>query len=235
MGIGRREFLQIFGSLLATLATRTSDAICLSDDVYVNRKLGIGFSKPSGWKFVDVKDMGTVKKGQLLDVDDPDLADFMLASLDLPFVAVAPLAEPTARQTRCAQFYLASHPDEDQAADRVLGEILQSAFGRKSVNRNTSEFTLPMKKARQDWQGCRELLSEFRVSSLPQATRLSNCDAAEYTASYLFEHVELPAPRRIRVRTLAVQHHDLFYLIRLIDAQEYAFDFSEFLSSIRLV
>jgi hypothetical protein len=40
------EFLMAFGSLLATVAIKPSAAVRVLDDVYVNRRLGLGFMPP---------------------------------------------------------------------------------------------------------------------------------------------------------------------------------------------
>lgn len=234
MGIGRREFLQIFGSLLATVSAAPSASVCLFDDVYLNRRFGIGFTKPLDWEFIDVREMGTMRSGQLLDVDNPRLSDSIMASFDLPFVAVKGRTISDESQTPCMQFYLATHPDQTDAETRMLSESLQNELGFEPVERPVVSFTNSMRKIRQDWQACREFLTEFRASELPTETEISCCDAAEYTASYLYEHVDLVEPRRIRVRTLAVEHHDRFYLIRLIDANDSPYDFSDLMSSLRL-
>lgn len=70
MGIGRREFLGLFGGLLAKLARVSSPAAACVGEVYLNRRLGIAFSCPPGWKFVSVADMGALREGQLLALDE---------------------------------------------------------------------------------------------------------------------------------------------------------------------
>ena len=73
-----------------------------------------------------------------------------------------------------------------------------------------------MQIIRRDWQILRCLLHSFRVSSLPDDITISNCDGAEYTTTYGFRHRDLEAPRLVRVRTVALQHGQRFYLLRLI-------------------
>ena len=68
MGIGRREFLQLFGVGIAA-ARNPAAAIAILDDQYINRRLGIAFEKPNGWVFANVKQMADVKAGQVLDLD----------------------------------------------------------------------------------------------------------------------------------------------------------------------
>ncbi len=47
MGIGRREFLRLTGLALAGLAIDPLKAVAINDNIYVNKKLGILFKKPS--------------------------------------------------------------------------------------------------------------------------------------------------------------------------------------------
>ena len=66
MGIGRLEFLRLTGIALAGLAIDPLNAVAINDDVYVNRKLGILFEKPSNWGFLAVKDFGKIKSEQVI-------------------------------------------------------------------------------------------------------------------------------------------------------------------------
>jgi hypothetical protein len=47
MGIGRREFLRLTSISLAGLATDPLKAVATNNNIYVNKKLGILFEKPS--------------------------------------------------------------------------------------------------------------------------------------------------------------------------------------------
>lgn len=78
MGIGRREFLRLFGTAIAAASANPSAAITIRDDQYINRRLGIAFQKPNGWVFSDVKQMADLKAGQILDLDDPEFAQSIL-------------------------------------------------------------------------------------------------------------------------------------------------------------
>ena len=71
MKLERRQFLAIFGGLLAELATSRSPAVYQNGRVYINRRLGLACSGPDGWSFVRLAEMGEIQKGQLLAVDDP--------------------------------------------------------------------------------------------------------------------------------------------------------------------
>ncbi len=69
MGIGRRDFLVVFGSAMAAVAGLPSSAVALEEDRYLNRRLGFAIRRPHGWHFADVAEMGAVQQG-LLALDD---------------------------------------------------------------------------------------------------------------------------------------------------------------------
>ncbi len=66
MGIGRREFFTLTSLAVAELAVNPLQAVITTDTVYINKKLGILFHKPASWGFVNVKDFGKLKDGQIL-------------------------------------------------------------------------------------------------------------------------------------------------------------------------
>jgi hypothetical protein len=221
--------LAIFGGLLAKLALRPSPAVYQQDDLYINRRLGLAFSRPAEWNFVRLSEMGEMQQGQILAVDDPEQNQAILSSLDLPFVALSPEQLFQGAETLGIQFYVAEPPSTGD----VVSVILHETFGKEYRGTAESRFSPPMQVVRRDWQISRGLLDSFRVRSLPVDLATSSCPAAEYTATYKFRHRDLPEPRTIRVRTVAVQHHLRFYLLRLIDTEEFPFDFSPFLETLR--
>jgi hypothetical protein len=54
LGIGRREFLRLTGLAIAGLVVNPLQAVITSNNVYVNKKLGILFQKPESWGFVNI-------------------------------------------------------------------------------------------------------------------------------------------------------------------------------------
>jgi hypothetical protein len=173
--------------------------------------------------------MGEMQQGQLLAVDDPQQNQAILSSLDLPFVALSPEQLFHGAETLGIQFYLAEPPSTVD----VVSVILHETFGKEYRGTPESRFSPPMQVVRRDWQLSRGLLDSFCVRSLPEELATSSCPAAEYTATYQFRHRDLPEPRTIRVRTVVVQHDLRFYLLRLIDTEEFPFDFSPFLETLR--
>ena len=239
MGIGRRGFIRAFGASLAALAAAPADAAGLVGDFYLNRRLGVGFRRPDGWSFANVQEMGTVKEGQLLAIDNEFAAGELLASMDLPFVSVVRRAKTPDCFAPSAQFYLADDtPELEELLDLgdTLGRLLNN-FARKDDPADESPRTL--KKLHDDAKACGRFLRSFDVLSQPREFQLSACDAAEYTASYLFEHDRLAHPLKVRARTIYVIHRMASYLIRLVDSPDGAledrFDFDPFVDSIHLV
>ncbi len=227
MGIGRREFLAAFGTILARLAIAPSPAAASHDSLYLNRRLGVAFYCPRDWDFVHLDEMGEIQKGQLLATDEADQNKAILGSLDLPFVALSPRRAPHT----CVQMYLASPPHETD----IVHELMKAAFDRPNAVSPEIAFPGPMRIIRRDWQTSRGLLKAFTVTQLPVELSVSNCIAAEYTAKYDFEHEQINEPRPVTVRSVAIEHSSRFYLLRLISDVSSPHDFSTFLEDIALV
>ena len=66
MGIGRRNFLRLIGLALTGLTIDPLQAVITNDDLYINKKLGILFYKPTNWGFLNTKDFGKLKDDQIL-------------------------------------------------------------------------------------------------------------------------------------------------------------------------
>ena len=227
MGIGRREFLTAFGTLLARIAISPSPAAARHENLYLNRRLGIAFHCPPGWDFVRLDEMGEVQKGQLLATEDIDHSKAILSSLDLPFVALSARRNPHT----CVQMYMASPPSEKD----IVHELMKAAFDRPNAVSPETTFPGPMRIIRNDWQTSRGLLKAFTVTQLPMELSVSDCIAAEYTANYDFEHEQVAGPRPVTVRSVAIEHSSRYYLLRLISDVSSPHDFSTFVDSICLV
>jgi hypothetical protein len=91
-----------------------------------------------------------------------------------------------------------------------------------------------MRIIRRDWQTSRGLLKSFTVTELPVTRSVSKCIAAEYTASYDFEHEKLRKARPVSVRSVAIEHGTRYYLLRMISDVASRHDFSHFVDSICL-
>lgn len=230
MNTGRREFLAAVGGMLTSLALRASPAVFHDDSQYVNRKLGLAFLKPPHWDFVAVEAMGEVQQGQLLAIADPEESRQLLASLDLPFVAMAPRTEEAESASIAIQFYLVDPPPKVD----VVSMLLHEAFGKDYRGEPESTDSIAKKKLRLDRQAARGVLPKLRILTRPFETVIGNTPAAEYLSTYEFQHVDLATPRMIRVRSLCIEHPPHLYLLRLIDTESTPYNFNPFLSTMHL-
>jgi len=220
MGIGRREFLRLFSSGIATVAAGSSNAIAIHDDQYVNWRLGIAFQKPSEWVFADAKQMGEVKAGQVLDLDDLALSREIIESVDLPILTISRdgISSDANRFTPGVAVFL----------DRVTLES----------SNDDERFVAPIESMTTDADSCNTVLKNFRVLSSPLARRVSGCDAAEYEASFVFEHKNMQ-PTPVRMKTLAINQGAAFYTLRMYDSPYVCdgleFDYTTFIASVKMV
>lgn len=223
MGIGRRQFLQLFQGALATLAINPSSAIAIFDDQYVNRKLGIAFRKPRDWGFSDVREMGQIKAGQILDLNgDSELIADIVNSSDLPLLTVTkdPLSHKGTRFSPGVNVYLERFEFLNSVSDDVEIEIP------------------PLENAISDIESLASVLKDFRVTSPPVSTHVSKCDAVDYTATFVFEHEKIH-PTPVRMRTLGIYQRPAFYTIRMYDSPASGsvmrIDYTGFVESITMV
>lgn len=214
MGIGRREFLSLFGSTLAALAVLPTPAVALEDDLYLNRKLGLAFRKPRGWHFADVRNMGVMAKGQLLTIDGEELhaelRDLWNSAEALPLVTVT--------QTPLG------------ADARVFTPGI-SAFVEPLVPGEGG----PLAVAEEDLTAMYRLLRQVEVISHSVASNVSHSPAAEYRIAFLFEHEGLAAPTTVRMRALHIHQDARRYTFRMYDARNQAVAFDPFIQGIRIL
>lgn len=212
MGIGRREFIKLFSGAIASLVTNPQSAVAVVEELYVNRKLGIGFRCPAGWAFADVKEMGEIKAGQILDIDDSELASLILDMSELPIVTITQesLSGDANRFTPGATVFV--DVDEEIAGEPIL------------------------EAATEDIKACHYMLRELVVVHQPTYLSISGCDAAEYTASFLFEHVNM-VPTPVRMRTLLIRQPPKLYTFRLYDSPvtNLIVNYDQFVQSVALL
>lgn len=219
MGIGRREFLRIFGSTLAGVCVAPSLAVVIrDDDLYINRKLGLAFRKPAGWHFASVQQMGECLRGEMLDLEDRALIEKIKADTELPLVAISqePVEASSNRFTPGITMYL----------DRYSAE---SSDGKPRAT--------PAEVICRDIEGLASVLRRFQITAAPKRIMLSECEAHEYTSTYLFEHVGLSAPEPIRMRSILIVQEPAWYTLRLYDSFQTPkeVDYSAFLNGIRVL
>jgi hypothetical protein len=166
--------------------------------------------------------MGAVKAGQILDLDDLELARELVNSAELPILTISkdPFSSRADRFTPGVSIYL----------DRF--EFLESLP-------NGIKFqVLPLETACSDIESCKSILKAFRVMSAPTPARISECDAVEYVATFVFEHKNLQ-PTPVRMRTLAIFQMPATYTLRMFDSpysgRDLVFDYTSFIESVRMV
>jgi hypothetical protein len=215
MGIGRRDFLKMFGAALSMAVLTPTSAISWIDDYYVNRKLGIAFRKPSGWVFANAREMGECKAGQVLDLEDADLARELLANSADPILVITPtpLSTNEGSFTPGVTIFLEGY---DDALEGSHGEAVE-----------------------QEILGGQAMLANYQLLSEPRLTQVSNCPAYEYVSTFLFQHDALTEPVQVNIRVLSVYQKPALYDIRMYDSpylgSEYIIDYDNFVESIRLI
>lgn len=73
MGIGRRTFLKMFSTAIASIALDPLRSFVIADDLYVNSKLGFSCRKPPGWDFAYAYEFGKLITGPYVDPSDRQL------------------------------------------------------------------------------------------------------------------------------------------------------------------
>jgi hypothetical protein len=230
VGIGRREFLKLFGGTLAALTANPSSAIAIFDDQYINRKLGIAFHKPHGWSFADVKEMGEVRAGQILDLEDFELARELVETAQLPILTVS-------------KDKLSSRADRFTPGVTIFSDRIEfpDDFPEEFHDECLDDFELvrpAIQIASIDIETCESMLKEFRVMSAITPNQVSECDAAEYHATFVFEHENMQ-PTAVRMRTLVIYQRPAIYTLRMYDSPwsgpELTFDYASFVESVKMV
>ena len=218
MGIGRREFLRLFGAGIAAAASPTT-AIAIADNQYINRRLGLAFEKPTDWVFADIKQMADVKAGQILDFDDPELSRWIVEATEVPILSISKeqIVANSNRFTPGVTVYLERFSPEEASDQDCLS---------------------PVESLESDSETCRVILKDFRAISPATTATISACDAAHYDATFTFEHKHM-TPTPVRMKTLVIDQATAFYTIRMYDSPHLGntmfVDYSSFIASIQMV
>lgn len=169
MGIGRRAFLNLFGSTIAAAATTPLQAVVLSDDLYINRALGLAFRRPPGWHFLSVRDFGEIREAQALK--DSEITEALRDGSDPLAVITRDRHEPQ-RLTPAITVY--AEPFEPEAGDQPLTLV--------------PEVTKAMEK----------VLRDYQIMGRPRAFSISGQASAEFFATFIYEQPGLSASTRNR-------------------------------------
>ena len=232
MGIGRREFLRQFGSVISVVAS-LGRAAAFVEDLYVDRRHGIAFRRPRGWTFEDLAEVSRTKEGMLLDSDDFDpvrWSEFIRTDRTYSaFVVVGDMA----RARSLPGWRGPAEPDVIAPGISVQFEGTWEGDGPDP----NGPCSLKAFVAR-DLDSFAAAYRNFRLRGSPRPTRISECEAIEYIAEYGFAHASIRAPVPMRERVLYIHQDPSIYSIRMWDYPELSpsltYDFDSFIRTIRV-
>ncbi|MES2619685.1 MAG: hypothetical protein V4615_02455 [Bacteroidota bacterium] len=220
MGIGRREFLRLTSVALTGLAIDPLMAVAVNDNVYVNKKLGILFHKPSDWGFVAVKDFGKIKSEQVIGRAFDLTTEEILEELGDPICLVTKYHTDSREHKGIFSPTIAMHITPKEELEDLGCESFEE-FMEDSLY----------------WTSA--ILKEYRVVKKYEPYLISNCKFYEYDAEYLFEHAELAEPLKVELKVLKAEHNGIYYDFNChqskAQGQSADWEFEEFKKSIKLV
>lgn len=219
MGLGRKQFFKLASLALAGVIIDPFQAVITSNDLYVNKKLGIIFSKPQGWGFLNVKQFGKLKNDQILQDGWNENKEEVWKDLGDPICIATKYYEDLPKYKGIFSPTITmniTHKSEIENEDDIFEDILgMSAYGTSL------------------------LLKEFNVVKQYEPYDISGSKFYEYDAEYLFEHEEIDAPLKVELKTLKTKHNDYYYDFNchqsLAQNQVAAKEFIDFKNSIKLI
>ncbi len=192
MGIGRREFLRLTGLALAGLTIDPLKAVTINDNIYVNKKLGILFEKPSDWGFVAVKDFGRIKNEQVVGAGLDEAAEEIWEEL----------GDPICITTK----YFQDKPEYKGNFSPTITLNITPKQELEYLGHETFEELMEMSA-----YGTSMILKDFQVIKKYEPYLISNCKFYEYDAEYLFEHTEIIEPLKVELKVLKTEHNGFYY------------------------
>ena len=192
MGIGRGEFLRLTALALAGLAVDPLQAVVTTDEVYVNKKLGILFHKPSLWTYVSVKDFGKLKDAQILGNGWDEYKDEVWQELGEPICVITK--------------YSQSKPQFKGIFSPTITLNITPKKELENFGVDTFEELIGMSA-----YGVSQLLKDFTIIKSYEPYLISGCKFYEFDAEYTFEHVEMENPVKVELKVLKAEHNDFYY------------------------
>ena len=207
-GVGRRDFLKIFGGSIAAAASNPLSAVVVDDDVYVNRKLGLAFSKPADWSYTSLRAFRELRNDYELATSDPVLvADFEEGGMPLAIIS-----ERSLRWEVSGSITVYVEPLDLEPTDSV-GSVLPGLI----------EYN-------------REILRGFEIVEQPKLHKLSNVDSVEYVAEFFYDR-KWRRPILCRNRSVYSFRAPFIYTFHMMDMPSKGIDrgveFDAFVESIR--
>lgn len=220
MGIGRREFIRLTGLALAGVAPDPLKAVVTTEDVYINKKLGLMFNKPREWGFVALKDFGKIKEDQILNGEWNLQKDEVFESLGEPVCIVT------------------KYPLDLSEYKGVFSPTITVHVTPKSEFEE-DEFESFEELMSMSAYGASLFLKDFQIIDGHSPYVVSGSTFYEYDATYSFEHVDLNVPLKVELKVIKVEQSDFYYDFNChqsIEANQIAGkEFEYFKNSIRLI
>lgn len=220
MGIGRREFLKLAGLALAGLVVDPLQAVVTTDNIYINKKLGILFHKPDAWGFVSVKDFGRLKDAQILGNGWDEIKDEVWQDLGDPICVVTK--------------YYQDRPGLKGIFSPTITLNITPRSDLEDIEAESFEELIRISE-----QSAAQLLKGFKVIKRYEPYTISGCRFFEFDAEYMFEHIEISEPLKVELKVLKAEHNSFYYDFNLqqssAQGQTAHREFEEFRQSIRLI
>ncbi len=190
MGIGRREFLRLFGGAIAAAAS--SKVVLIDQDLFINRKLGIALHKPPGWSFTSIRQFADMKSGQIINEDLDAVTLEEIGSLADP-VVIFNRPNPT------------NKPRFDPGVTVYVEPLeLEAGLTLICVCANEESFY-------------QDVLLDYHNIVAPKLTTISNCPTIEFTSEFTLENEAFP-PIAVRSRTIISERKPAIYTLRMFDS-----------------
>lgn len=140
MALDRRRFLELMGLTASAVAAGSIPALWISEDLYVNRRLGLRLKKPPGWEFLNVRELRALRDEQELACVDKRFEAELKEAVGLPLVSFGPIG----RRNDVGPF-VHVWLEHISASDRPAVEAHTDTYGRfyQSVLRNLRFEVVP--------------------------------------------------------------------------------------------
>ena len=187
MGIGRREFLKLFGAVIATAVSNPLQAVIVNDDLYINRALGLAYKKPNGWHFLSLEAFADIKeKQQLLDSETTD----KLKSGDDPIAIISQYHESSGITfSPSITIYVENFELHD---GENLQELVSTLSGTYS-----------------------KALVDYKFVERPKEMSVSGCEASEYVSTFIHQQDNKEA--MCRHRSIIIIRGKQLYTVNMFD------------------
>ncbi|XOV68284.1 MAG: hypothetical protein ACFHU9_03720 [Fluviicola sp.] len=220
MGVGRREFLKLMAIASAGVTMAPKTAVAVNDDYYINRKLGVIFSKPKNWGYVALTDF-------------PDLQEKQIIS-NVPTEEQAEVWETLGGPACMITKYFEDLPEYKGVFSPTIQFFVNHKSEFDDIEYNSFEELID-----QSGIGTAYFLKDFERIGNRKSYDVDGCTFFEHEARYTFEHIELSEPISVRLQVIMIEHNNFYYFINFHDCPEQnqtaTEEFKNFKKSLRMI